>query len=360
MSNITVKFYPIGNADCSLIKTQDDKFIIIDYAAPSDGSFDLAKGLKNEVGEGGQIEILSFSHMDADHVKGASDLFYLEHAEKYQTEGRIKIKELWVPAAAIVESGLEDDARVIRQEARYRLKNKNGVKVFGKPEYLKEYLESDESGKDINYDDVKHLIVEAGSNIPMCGLEFFIHAPFSNDQDDKSTIKRNSNALAFQIRVTNGSRISNLLYLGDLDSDIISKIVSISECKGNVDRLRWDILKVAHHGSYTALNKDDKDKKKTIPTDEIKRLLEHGSKGAKILISSQSIDKNDYDRTQPPHIQAYNSYKEYADKNSQRILVTGDSDESISLILNEYGVREELKLPKSLYGAAAVTAPRVG
>ena len=343
MSNITVKFYPIGNADCSLIKTQDDKFIIIDYAAPSDGSFDLAKGLKNEVGEGGQIEILSFSHMDADHVKGASDLFYLEHAEKYQTEGRIKIKELWVPAAAIVESGLEDDAR-----------------VFGKPEYLKEYLESDESGKDINYDDVKHLIVEAGSNIPMCGLEFFIHAPFSNDQDDKSTIKRNSNALAFQIRVTNGSRISNLLYLGDLDSDIISKIVSISECKGNVDRLRWDILKVAHHGSYTALNKDDKDKKKTIPTDEIKRLLEHGSKGAKILISSQSIDKNDYDRTQPPHIQAYNSYKEYADKNSQRILVTGDSDESISLILNEYGVREELKLPKSLYGAAAVTAPRVG
>jgi hypothetical protein len=62
------------------------------------------------------------------HCGGSGDFFWLEHALKYQGEGRIKIKELWVPAGAILEDGCEDSARIIRQEARYRLKMGSGIR----------------------------------------------------------------------------------------------------------------------------------------------------------------------------------------------------------------------------------------
>lgn len=48
-----------------------------------------------------------------------SDFFYLEHAKKYQNGDRIKIKELWVPAAMITEEGSEDEARILQSEARF-------------------------------------------------------------------------------------------------------------------------------------------------------------------------------------------------------------------------------------------------
>ena len=70
------------------------------------------------------FDVTAFTHLDDDHVCGASDFFYLEHAEKYRVNGRPKIGELWVPAAALVEEGLEGDARIIRSEARYRFKAK--------------------------------------------------------------------------------------------------------------------------------------------------------------------------------------------------------------------------------------------
>ena len=71
---------------------------------------------------------------------GRQNIFYLEHAEKYQVKGRPRIGELWVPAAALVEEGLEGDARIIRSEARHRFKAKNGIRVFSRPDRLKEWM----------------------------------------------------------------------------------------------------------------------------------------------------------------------------------------------------------------------------
>jgi hypothetical protein len=41
-------------------------------------------------------------------VASHGDSFWLEHALKYQGEGRIKIREPWVPTATILEDGCED------------------------------------------------------------------------------------------------------------------------------------------------------------------------------------------------------------------------------------------------------------
>jgi hypothetical protein len=74
-------------------------------------------------------KVVAFTHLDDDHIRGASDFFYFEHAKKYQDKvngnNRIKIRELWVPAAVITEEGCTDEDRTIRQEARCRLKNGN-------------------------------------------------------------------------------------------------------------------------------------------------------------------------------------------------------------------------------------------
>ncbi|MFX7874646.1 hypothetical protein ABTK18_19765, partial [Acinetobacter baumannii] len=56
-------------------------------------------------------EVVCYTHLDNDHCCGSGDFFWLDHATKYQGQGRVKINELWVPAAAILEEGCEDSAR---------------------------------------------------------------------------------------------------------------------------------------------------------------------------------------------------------------------------------------------------------
>ena len=52
----------------------------------------------------------------------------------------IKIAKLWVPAAAIVDDQCEDEAKILQAEARHRLKSGKGIKVFSRPDMLKDWL----------------------------------------------------------------------------------------------------------------------------------------------------------------------------------------------------------------------------
>lgn len=120
-----------------------------------------------------------------DHVKGSKDFFYLDHAKKYQGEGRKKISELWVSSAFILDTDINsEDVRVIRQEARHRLKEGYGIKVFSEPDKLSDWLEENE----IEPNDRKDFIVHAGTLLkcPKLGkdIEIFVHAPFSSDSED--------------------------------------------------------------------------------------------------------------------------------------------------------------------------------
>jgi hypothetical protein len=124
-----ITFFPLGNADCFRIDLANGRKLLIDYADkrdredPYDKRVDLPDELRRDLGDAGRdyLDVVCFTHLDDDHVKGSSEFFWLRHAVCYQDKGRIKINELWVPAAAVTEEGAEDDARVIRQEARHRL-----------------------------------------------------------------------------------------------------------------------------------------------------------------------------------------------------------------------------------------------
>lgn len=137
MPIITV--FNLGNADTTRIDFNNGKKILIDYADMRRGStdskdkrVDLPNELRKDLAAAKRdyYDAVAFTHLDRDHTVGSSEYFYFLHALKYQGVGRIKIKEMWVPAAVILENGCEDDARVINAEARYRLKQGNGIRVF--------------------------------------------------------------------------------------------------------------------------------------------------------------------------------------------------------------------------------------
>ena len=125
-----VHFFPLGNADTLRIDLADGRKLLVDYADTRDRDdendlrCDLPEELRRDLSKAGRdyYDGVCITHIDNDHCKGFGEFFWLEHAKVYQNDDRIKIRELWVPAAAIMEENLKEDARLIRAEARHRLR----------------------------------------------------------------------------------------------------------------------------------------------------------------------------------------------------------------------------------------------
>jgi ribonuclease BN (tRNA processing enzyme) len=79
--------------------------VLVDYADmrnpddPWDRRVDLPSVLRTDLraAKRDYYDVVCFTHLDDDHCCGVGDFFWLEHAAKYQGDGRIKIRE-WVPA----------------------------------------------------------------------------------------------------------------------------------------------------------------------------------------------------------------------------------------------------------------------
>ena len=146
----TVTMFPLGNADCCRIDLAGGQKILFDYANtrnasdPDDKRIDLEQELRAglKAAKRDSYDVVAFTHLDTDHFCGATEFFELRHATKYQGKDRIKIAEMWVPAAAICEerSDLAEEGRVIQAEARYRLKKGEGIRVFSRPRALQGWL----------------------------------------------------------------------------------------------------------------------------------------------------------------------------------------------------------------------------
>ena len=302
-------FYPLGNADCCLIDLNNGQKMLFDYADVGD-SIDLPAKLREdlETAKKDSYDVVAITHADKDHIKGFSDFFYLQHAKKYQNGDRIKIGTLWVPAAVILETTSNEDHRILRAEARYRLKKGKGIRVFSKPDLLEDWLRKE----GIKLKDREHLITNAGQTIPGYnkfseGVEFFVHAPFSESVDN--VIVRNDAALVVQATFEYMHEDTQLIMGADINHEVWTNIVRITQYYNRNERLKWDVFKISHHCSYTALS-DEKGKTKTTPVSKVKWLFEQGHKKAILVSTSDPIPT--VDTTQPPHRQASNFYKEVA------------------------------------------------
>ena len=231
-----VRFYPVGNGDCSQIFLANKRRLLFDYCHrrkaedKDDPQIDLHSALTDELAaaERDGFDVLALTHLDDDHIANSTEFFFLEHAKKYQGEGRKRIGVLWVPAAAILETGLTGEAAVWRSEARHRLKEGKGVRVFSKPSRLAKWLESE----GLSLRDRSRLITDAGQLIPEFslardGVEFFVHSPFAKHADG-GTVMRNESALILHATFEVSGRKTRYLMVGDSSFEILVDCQSLT------------------------------------------------------------------------------------------------------------------------------------
>jgi len=330
-----ITFFPLGNADCCRIDLECGKKILFDFADTRDpeDEDDLRCDLPNEIRDNLEdndrdyFDVVAFSHLDIDHFKGATDFFYLEHAKKYQSDERIKMKVMWVPAALITEQSPDDDeARILQKEARYRFREGKGIRVFSRPERLRKWCEKN----DIDLDDRLDIISDAGTvasefSLDKDKVEFFVHSPFAIRQDENTVEDRNEDSLVLHTTFEIDGVQTKALFLADSTHEVLSQIVDITKAKENHCRLEWDIAKLPHHCSYLSIG-PEKGEDKTEAVEQVDWLYgEHGQGGAIAVSTSKPIPTAGSDEdedSQPPHRQAANYYKEITENLGGQFVVT--------------------------------------
>lgn len=376
----TITLYPLGNADTYHIDLPGGEKLLFDFADvrnaedDDDKRADLVKELRADLSDSGRsaYDVVAFTHLDDDHICGASSFFWLDHAAKYQgkVEGkeRIKISEIWVPAWAITESksALGEDGKAIQAEARHRLKAGSAIRVFSRPAALKDWLE----GQGLTLESRQHLITDAGNYVPgwepgnTKQLDLFVHSPFAHRQDDGTYDDRNTNCLVFQATFHDGGTETRAMLMGDTEYECIEDFVRITKGHGHVDRLKWDIAKLPHHSSYKSLG-PEKGLNETQPAPLVAELYEeHGQLKPRIISSSKPIPSDD-DDDQPPHRQAAAYYKRIARQKSGEYVVTMEHPTVAAPgpLVIEIGWRgATVRKPSGSIGAFAVSnpAPRAG
>ncbi|CAE6754228.1 hypothetical protein R20943_03062 [Paraburkholderia aspalathi] len=374
-----VLFYPVGNGDASQIILENGKRLLFDFRHLSKTEsgegpeINLKKRLLDELKEAGRdyFNVVALTHGDKDHLENSTEFFELRHAAKYQGGNRIKIDTLWVPAAMILECGTNDNQSsefvIWRQEARHRIREGKGIRVFSKPEKLKGWLE--ENG--LTLESRKHLITDAGQLVPeytleLDGVEFFCHSPFIKHVDEGDDL-RNEASLIFNVRFVKGGERYDYLAVGDSTWNVLEDIVATTKFHCNMDRLEWDLFNIPHHCSAYALSSDKGDFE-TVPRPGVKELLLQGKSGAYIVSSSCPIHdtREGREQSQPPHIQAKKCYETYLRKvGGAKFLVTmeepnGFKPEPIEFRIDTYGITCNVAKASAAAIATAVAAPRAG
>ncbi len=334
-----LNFFPLGNADCCRIDLDNGTQLLVDYAAMRDPAnktdfrIDLPTELRKDLDQRKRnyYDVVMFTHLDDDHIRGTSEFFYLEHATKYQGQvngkDRIRMREMWVPAAVITEAGCTEEDRIIRQEARYRLKKGSGIRVFSRPEALKAWLE----GEGLTMADRRALFTDAGQLVPgwqaaAQGVEFFVHSPFASKTDDGTYAERNSGCLVLHATFEADGQKTRVFFGADITHEPLSEIIRKTRYYSREERLESDVVKIPHHSSYLSLS-EDKGKDKTVPDAQIAYLYEKKLLWRAMLVST-SCSVPATDTTQPPHRQTANYYKDCAAAQGGRYIVIMDEPTS--------------------------------
>jgi hypothetical protein len=370
----SLTFYPLGNADCCRLSLAGGEQVLFDYGNernpndPTDKRCDLNVEIRKDMKRAKRdvFDVVAYTHLDNDHVCGSENMFYLEHAAKYQEGDRLKITELWVPAAAIIEDGCEDSARIIRAEARHRLKNGAGIKVFSRPELLEKWLKENK----LTIESRKHLIVDAGQIVPTFnltahGVEFFVHSPFASRLDDGGLIDRNSDSIVVQATFVVGGKDTRVILGSDVKYQDLEEMVRITQYHNRPERLQWDVFKLPHHCSYKAIG-PDRGTEKTEPTEKTKWLYETQRCVNALMVSTSwpiPVADSQDDDDQPPHRQAAAYHRTHTPGNKFKVTMEHPSIDAPEKLVIEIDGTKARYVIGPVGGPAIVVsqpAPRMG
>ena len=230
-----IKYYPVGNADCTLIKLDNGKTIIVDcqmLADLTDGHgkqvmFDVKADLLKELKKDGLgrpfVDLFISTHPHDDHCKGFAGNFYhgeVDDYDKDKNKDKIIIEELWITPRGF-NNNLSSPAEDIRKEAKRRRKLYDDDKNFigSKGNYLRIIGYDKDKEFDRRYCYVPGKLVTTVHGSSLSWLEIFIHAPF---KEDVETSKKYDNKNATSVVVQFGFKIdgytgykSRVLMVGD-------------------------------------------------------------------------------------------------------------------------------------------------
>jgi beta-lactamase superfamily II metal-dependent hydrolase len=269
------------------------------------------------------LAVLALTHADLDHIAGFGDLL----------DSGILIGELWVTPRiwreAAGDGKIGEEAQRVHEEAVRRVNaTKKAVEAGREPvsgERIR-IIGHDEDGSDYGYDALPdryitgpgHPIVMLDGEDVRTSFEAFIHAPFKGD----CAGERNETSLAMQIslRAEDGTE-GRMLLLGDLSYVTIKKIFNYSEFHGRPERLDWDVLLSPHHCSKKVMYAPDENGEDELKQDILNQLQEHAGTDAYVIASSRPFRDADKTGDNPPHLLAWNRYKEIA---PNEVVCTGE------------------------------------
>ncbi len=373
-----IKFYPVGNADCSLIKLDNGKTIIVDcqlLADLTDGQgkrvmfdvkADLLKELKRDVYDRPFVDLFISTHPHDDHCKGFSGNFYhgdVSDYDKDKNKDEIIIEELWITPRGI-KNELSSPSEDVRKEAKRRRKLYDSDANFkgSQGNYLRIIGYDEDKDFDGRYCYVPGKLVTMVHGESLAWLDIFIHAPFKEDvETSKKSDDKNATSIVVQLAFKVAGYIgykSRVLMGGDAEYKIWQHII---DNNNEDDRLKWNIFLAPHHCSWSFFNEPD-NKKEILQTAEIILCQQLGN-SAHIIASSNEIRD---DGNNPPCYEAKQQYIKQLKAGVSHFLNTathskhGSIPQPIVFKINENG--KILKASTTVAGASSISnpAPRAG
>lgn len=349
-----IKFYPVGNADCTLIKLSNGKTIIVDCQIRNafddkgnqicyDVKTDLLHELKRDEDGHPFVDLYVSTHPHDDHCIGFGNHFYHGDPEDYNDEKNefIIIGELWVSPYAL-KNDVSDSAADIRKEAKRRraLYDQNNQYTGEYGNYLRIVGYDKDKEFDSRYGYIPGTLVKEVNGESLSWLEIFIHAPFKEDveeakeESDKNAV---SIVLQFAFSLKGKPDIAKMLVGGDAEHQVWQHILVNNQ---DEEKLAWDVFQAPHHCSWTFFN-DTEDKEHVLQSAEdilAKRRNDDG-----FIIASSNEIKNE--KPNPPHYEAKVEYKKRLKRKSNFLntaihCVENDISQPIVLVVTDSGVQD--------------------
>lgn len=373
-----IKFYPVGNADCTLVKLDNGRTIIIDCCfhevtkdengTPTsfDVKGDLLKELSTDNGHP-YVDLFVNTHPHNDHIVGFTDHFYCGKTEDYDDKkdaGKIIVGELWV-TPKLFTNDIAGSIADLRKEAKRRRKlyddKEDFSGDFGNRLRIIGYDKDKEF--DSRYGYIPGRIVKQINGHNLKWLEIFIHAPFKEDVEaSKNGTDKNITSVvmqfAFFVEGKDGV-VCRALFGGDAEHPVWTHILKNNQ---DEERLKWNILLAPHHCSWTFFNntsnKDEiVDSAKTILGDTYQI-----GNVAHVVASSNEVKDNGDD---PPCYKAMKQYEKYLkdENNFYCVATTNVVDKVAQPIVYTIGTRgKTLKTYERTASESSISrpAPRAG
>lgn len=375
MANSTIKYYPVGNGDSTLLTVENGVTILVDcnirlcddencnYDVKKDLQSSLKKKKLNDVDDVSFVEVFILTHGDDDHLHGFEKHFYQGDPTKYKKknkdDGEILIDTLWF-TPMVMGTATNEDEKCFNKEAKRRIqlhRDKSSDKDLPGNRILI-------IGKDANEDltglnlvrRVPGEIVTRFNDKDLKTFSIFIHSPYQDQLTDEE-VDKNRVSLVFQARFkatdTSKEFCGLAMFGGDSDHEAWKTILAKTKKHKNDTKehaLKWDLFMACHHCSWTFFNNTpQKDNPKPVTTSL--EVLDNRRSNGKVIASSKEIKNND---DNPPSYAAKKEYEKKvgADKflNTETHQVSGKTPQPIIFEITQQGPMQ----PKKKEGTANV------